>query len=56
MTTAVRTMVHVRTAIEPRAANGDLYDALFALYKDIYESVAKAGIYERIYCFQNAAF
>jgi xylulokinase len=56
LTAAVRAMVHVRTAIEPRQENGDLYDALFALYKDIYESVAEAGIYQRIYRFQNAAF
>jgi xylulokinase len=53
---AVRAMVRTRAVIEPRQEHGDLYDALFALYKDIYESAANAGVYRRMYSFQSARF
>jgi len=53
---AVRAMARTRAVVEPRKEHGNLYDALFALYKDVYESAASAGVYRRMYSFQSATF
>ena len=54
--TAVTAMVQVARHIEPRESLRGVYDALFGVYREAYESMAGAGIYRAFYDYQNAWF
>ena len=54
--TAVASMVEVDTVVEPANGLRALYDELFGVFKEAYEQAAKAGVYDRIYAYQQAWF
>ncbi len=53
---AVGAMVHVAKVVEPQAEVRALYDDLFSLFREAYESLAKASWYARLYEVQSRHF
>jgi hypothetical protein len=49
-------MVHVAKVVEPQPEVRALYDDLFGLFREAYESLAQAGWYGRLYEVQSWHF
>lgn len=53
---AVGEMVTIARVLEPEAANKDIYEDLFGLFRQGYECSARSGFYDAMYAFQHRYF
>ena len=53
---AVGAMVHDKAVVDPEPAVGELYDALFSTFRDVFEDARNAGVYETMYGYQTRFF
>lgn len=53
---AVASMVREADVIDPDPALGELYDALFATFRDVFECAQGAGVHDSVYRYQSQHF